>query len=121
MSSPVIRSCEQLVLIVEQALVNEAKYRGYRTPRIWKGVLEAERREFMTYREVADFALENEGVEIVKALRVCMSDGSIEDITDDVLDAIAPEPTERVYDARREHGTWDPRIAGLQQVAGARI
>ena len=26
-----------------------------------------------------------------------------------------------VYDARREHGTWDPRIAGLQQVSGARI
>jgi len=87
---PVIRQDEQLVVIVEQALVNEAKYYGRKEPKIWRGVLEAERREFMTYRDIADFALENDGVEIVKALRIGMSDGTMEDITDDVLEAVAP-------------------------------
>jgi hypothetical protein len=119
---PVIRQDEQLVVIVEQALVNEARYYGRKEPRIWRGVLEAERREFMTYRDVADFALENEGVKIIKALRIGMSDGSVEDITDDVLDAISPEQEERpIYNPAHEHSTWNHAQAGLMQVNGARL
>ena len=117
---PVIRQDEQLVVIVEQALVNEAKYKGLSKPRIWRGVLEAERREFLTYRDVADFALDNPNVQIIKALRIGMSDGSIEDITEDVLDSIAPEPVRaswpQVYNSTRPHSTLNHATAGLQQV-----
>jgi hypothetical protein len=90
---PVIRQDEQLVVIVEQVLVSEAKFYGRSKPKVWRGVLEAEQCEFKTYRDVADFALDNPDVQIVKALRVVMPEGKVEDITEDVLDAIAPKPS----------------------------
>lgn len=110
---PVIRQDEQLVVIVEQALVNEAKFYGRHQPKIWRGVLEAERREFMTYRAVADFALDNPDVKIIKALRVDMSEGKVEDITEDVLDSLAPQDTRSVM--------WPQVYNPVKQVAGARI
>lgn len=110
---PVIRSDEQLIVIVEQTMVNEAKYKKLPKPNVWKGCLETERREFQTYRDIADFALDNPDIQIIKALRICMSDGSMEDITEDVLDATAPEPVSAVYSSL-QHSTMDARTQGLR-------
>lgn len=109
---PVIRQDEQLVVIVEQVMVNEAKYKGWKQPRVWKGCLEAERREFATYREIADFVLDNPDISIIKALRICLSDGSVEDITDDVVDATEFAPRRQVYNASLNHAQ-----AGLRSAA----
>ncbi len=49
--------------------------------------MEIERRQFQTYAEIAEFVADNPHCRIMKALRVCMTDGSIEDITSDVVEA----------------------------------
>lgn len=115
---PVIRQDEQLIVIVEQKLVNEAKYKKLDQPRIWKGALEVERREFQTYADIANFVLDNPDCSLITALRVCVSDGSIEDITSDVVEAtheqqFASGYTGRVYSATREHGTLSHRVQGV--------
>jgi hypothetical protein len=88
-TGPVIRAEEQLVIIVDQVLVNEAAYKKLPKPRVWTGCMEIGRREFRTYADIAEFALQDEHVTIRKVLRICMASGNVEDITDDVLDAAA--------------------------------
>lgn len=44
-----------------------------------------------------------------------------EDLDNAYNDRRAQQPRPQVYNATREHSTWNHRTAGLQQVSGARI
>jgi len=77
-AGPVIRADEQLVMICSQDFAHRPNKR-------WHGTLELERREYATYADILH-AADDDADTIMKVLRVCMSDGSIEDITDDVIE-----------------------------------
>lgn len=76
---PVIRECEQLVLIVSQDYAHRPNKR-------WHGTLELERKEYATYADILHVA-DDRPETITKVLRVCMSTGHVDDITSDVLEA----------------------------------
>lgn len=86
MKGPVIRETEQLVVVAEQPLTFEGIWNGRRTPRMWTGSLEVERQQYDTYADILKL-VDGYHEQIRKVLRVCMSTGIVEDITDDVLDA----------------------------------
>ncbi|MCB5205043.1 hypothetical protein LH464_21490 [Neorhizobium sp. T786] len=107
---PVIRQDEQLIVIVEQELNHLRE--------IWRGSLEIERQTFQTYDDVAKCIRDTADCSIMKVLRVCMSDGSVECITEEVVDAANRwtfnEQSDRpVYNAAREHSTLSHRIQGI--------
>lgn len=80
----VIRSDEQLVLITREKQVFEGLYYG-KPPKVWTGSIEIERKEYRTYDDI--LAHVSHPNQIMKALRIGMSDGSVEDITIDVIEA----------------------------------
>lgn len=108
---PVIRQDEQLVVIVEQELSFKKS--------LWKGSLEIERQTFQTYGDIAQCIRDTADCSIMKVLRVCMSDHSVEDITEKVVEAdhlarFQSEHPTNVYNPVKEHSTLSHRIQGLR-------